>query len=56
MEEYGSDTLLVDADLPYDQVMKITGDKKLTTLQKYIKSEADMDSMLVVRKWIVDLN
>ncbi len=39
-------TLLVDAGLPYHQVMKITGHKKLTTLQKYIKSEADVDGML----------
>ena len=41
-------TLLVDAGLPYHQVMKITGHKKLTTLQKYIKSEADVDGMLAV--------
>lgn len=41
-------TQLIDAGLPYHQVMKITGHKKLTTLQKYIKSEADVDGMLAV--------
>jgi hypothetical protein len=41
-------TILVDAGLPCHQVMKITGHKKLTTLQKYIKSEADVDGMLAV--------
>ena len=46
-------TLLVDAGLPYHQVMKITGHKKLTTLQKYIKSEADVDGMLAVRNGLL---
>lgn len=41
-------TLLVDGGLRYHQVMKITGHKKLTTLQKYIKSEADIEGMLDV--------
>ena len=41
-------TLLVDHGLPYHQVMKITGHKKLSTLQKYIKSEADTDLMMEV--------
>jgi integrase len=39
-------TLLADKGLPYHQIMKITGHKKLTTLQKYIKSDADIDQML----------
>lgn len=39
-------TLSVDAGPPNHQVMKNTGHKKLTTLQKYIKSEADVDGML----------
>jgi integrase len=43
-------TILVDAGLPYHQVMKITGHKKLTTFQKYIKSEADIDEMVDVGK------
>lgn len=41
-------TLLVDNGLPYHQVMKITGHKKITTLQKYIKSDADTNLMLEV--------
>jgi integrase len=48
-------TLLVDAGLPYHQVMKITGHKKLTTLQKYIKSEADVDRMLAVGNGLLRL-
>ncbi len=39
-------TLLADRGVPYHQIMKITGHKKLTTLQKYIKSDADIDEML----------
>ena len=34
-------TILADRGLPYHQLMKITGHKKLTTLQKYIKSDTD---------------
>lgn len=41
-------TLLVDNGLPYHQVLKITGHKKLSTLQKYIKSSADTNLMLEV--------
>ncbi len=41
-------TLLADHGLPYHQIMKITGHKKLTTLQRYIRSDADMDAMLQV--------
>jgi len=41
-------TLLADHKLPYHQIMKITGHKKLTTLQKYIKSDANIDQMLEV--------
>lgn len=39
-------TILADRGVPYHHIMKITGHKKLTTLQKYIKSETDIDSML----------
>jgi site-specific recombinase XerD len=39
-------TILVEYGLPYEQVMKITGHKKLSTLQKYIKSDLDIDLML----------
>ena len=41
-------TQLVEHGLPYEQVMKITGHKKLSTLQKYIKSDRDIDLMLEV--------
>lgn len=47
-------TLLADHGLPYHQIMKITGHKKLTTLQRYIKSDADMDEMLRVGKGILE--
>ncbi len=46
--------LLLHAGQPYHQVMKINGHKKLTTLQKYIKSEADVDGMLAVGNGLVD--
>ncbi len=42
-------TLLVDASLPYHQVMKITA-------QKYIKNEADVDGMLAVGNGLLKLN
>jgi site-specific recombinase XerD len=45
-------TQLVEHGLPYEQVMKITGHKKLSTLQKYIKSDSDIDLMLEVGKKI----
>ncbi len=41
-------TLLVEYGLPYEQVMKITGHKKLLTLQRYIKSSVDTDLMLSI--------
>ena len=41
-------TLLADRGLPYHQIMKITGHKKLTILQKYIKSDTDINQMLEV--------
>lgn len=41
-------TILVEHGLPYEQVMKITGHKKLSTLQKYIKSDLDIDLMLKI--------
>jgi len=41
-------TILVDRGLPYHLVMKITGHKKITTLQKYIKSKTDLDLMLKI--------
>ena len=41
-------TILVEYGLPYEQVMKITGHKKLSTLQKYIKSDLDIDLMLKI--------
>jgi hypothetical protein len=34
--------------LPLAQIMKITGQKKLSTLQKYIKSDSDIEMMLEV--------
>jgi hypothetical protein len=40
--------VLAERALPYHQIMKITGHKKLTTLQRYIKSKADIDLMLQV--------
>ncbi len=45
-------TLLVEHGLPYEQVMKITGHKKLSTLQKYIKSGVDNEKMLEVGRRI----
>ena len=41
-------TVLVAYGLPYEQVMKITGHKKLITLQKYIKPDLDIDLMLKI--------
>jgi integrase len=41
-------TILANRGLPYHQIMKITGHKKLTTLQRYIKSDADIDQILAV--------
>jgi site-specific recombinase XerD len=45
-------TQLVEHGLRYEQVMKITGHKKLTTLQKYIKSDANINEMLEVGRRI----
>jgi site-specific recombinase XerD len=45
-------TVLVENGLPHEQVMKITGHKKLTTLQKYIKSDLDIDLMLSIGRRI----
>ena len=39
-------TLLYEHGLPLVQIMKITGHKKLSTLQKYIKSDSDIQMML----------
>jgi site-specific recombinase XerD len=41
-------TQLVEHGLQYEQVMKITGHKKLSTLQKYVKSNIDIKQMLEV--------
>jgi integrase len=41
-------TLLYEHGLPLVQIMKITGHKKLATLQKYIKSDSDIEMMLKV--------
>ena len=41
-------TLLYEHGLPLVQIMKITGHKKLATLQKYIKSDSDIQMMLDV--------
>jgi hypothetical protein len=38
--------------LPYEQVMRITGHKKLSTLQKYIKSDGNIEQMLEVGRKI----
>ena len=45
-------TQLVEHGLPYEQVMKITGHKKLSTLQKYIKSNSNIEQMLEVGRRI----
>ena len=45
-------TVLVEHGLPHEQVMKITGHKKLLTLQRYIKSGTDISLMLEVGKRI----
>ena len=45
-------TLLVNSGLQYHQVMKITGHKKITTLQKYIKSDIDLQKMIEVGRLI----
>ena len=45
-------TQLYEHGLPLVQIMKITGHKKLSTLQKYIKSDRDIDLMLEVGKKI----
>jgi len=41
-------TQLYEHGLPLVQIMKITGHKKLATLQKYIKSDSDIQMMLDV--------
>lgn len=41
-------TLLADKGMMYHKIMKITGHKKLTTLEKYIKSDLDIDEMLEI--------
>ena len=41
-------TVLIEYGLSHEQVMKITGHKKLLTLQKYIKSTTDIKRMLEV--------
>lgn len=41
-------TQLYEHGLPLAQIMKITGHKKLSTLQKYIKSDSDIEMMLEV--------
>ena len=41
-------TLLADRGMEYHKIMKITGHKKLSTLQKYIKSDFDIDEMLEI--------
>jgi site-specific recombinase XerD len=45
-------TQLVEHGLPYEQVMRITGHKKLSTLQKYIKSDCNIEQMLEVGRKI----
>jgi len=45
-------TQLVEHGLLYEQVMIITGYKKLTPLQKYIKSDANINEMLEVGRRI----
>jgi site-specific recombinase XerD len=45
-------TVLVENGLKHEQVMKITGHKKLLTLQRYVKSGTDIDQMLAVGKKI----
>jgi site-specific recombinase XerD len=45
-------TQLVEHGLPYEQVMRITGHKKLSTLQKYIKSDSNIEQMLEVGRRI----
>lgn len=45
-------TILIEYGLLYEQVMKITGHKKITTLQKYVKSNLDVDKILSVAKKI----
>lgn len=45
-------TQLVEHGLPYEQVMRITGHKKLSTLQKYIKSNSNIEQMLEVGRKI----
>jgi len=45
-------TQLVEHGLPYEQVMRITGHKKLSTLQKYIKSDSNIEQMLEVGRKI----
>jgi site-specific recombinase XerD len=45
-------TVLVEHGLSHEQVMKITGHKKLLTLQRYVKSGTDIDQMLEIGKKI----
>ncbi len=45
-------TILVEHGLQHEQVMKITGHKKLATFQKYVKCDVNVDLMLQVAKLI----
>merc|ERR1711991_659946 len=51
-------TLLADRGLPYHQIMKITGHKKIASFQIYIRSKTNIDQILEIgnsigkrRKW-----
>jgi site-specific recombinase XerD len=48
-------TVLAEHGLPHEQIMKITGHKKLLTLQKYIKSGTDINLMLEIGKKIKNI-
>jgi hypothetical protein len=39
-------TILANKGLPYHQIVRITGHKKLTVLQKYVRCDADIDQIL----------
>ena len=45
-------TVLVENGLKHEQIMKITGHKKLLTLQCNVKSGTDIDQMLEIGKKI----
>ena len=45
-------TQLIEHGLPYEQVVKITGHKKLSTLKKYIKSDSNIEQKLEVGRKI----